>query len=199
MDDLRATPFSAGLLRLLAESLREGERVVWRGQPDGIARAAMWRFLWWIGFPWLLLTVLAFSAGWIDQAAQPLVMVGIAMVAAPAVMLLHDLQTLYVITDRRALILRTAWGRPTVSQTSFEGMDAVFEILDIGRGAGHLNFASGRSTRSPDTDYTGRYGFRCVRNPAHVRDILDDARSGKTGRSHPESPAASTGRAARNA
>ena len=197
MDELRATPFSAGLLRLLAESLHEGERVVWRGQPDGIARAAMWRFLWWIGFPWLLLTILALRADWIDEAAQPLVMVGLAMIAAPLVMLLHDLQTLYVITDRRALILRTAWGRRTVGQTSFEAMDAAFEILDIGRGAGHLNFASGRSTRSPDTDYTGRYGFRCVRNPAHVRDILDHARSGKTRRPHPERPA-STDRAARN-
>lgn len=171
--------------------------MVWRGQPDGIARAAMWRFLWWIGFPWLLLTILALRADWIDEAAQPLVMVGLAMIAAPLVMLLHDLQTLYVITDRRALILRTAWGRRTVGQTSFEAMDAAFEILDIGRGAGHVNFASGRSTRSPDTDYTGRYGFRCVRNPAHVRDILDHARSGKTRRPHPERPA-STDRAARN-
>lgn len=121
------------------------------------------------------------------------------MVAAPLVMLLHDLQALYVITDRRALILRTAWGRRTVSQTSFEAMDVVLEILEIGRGAGHLNFASGRSTRSPDTDYTGRYGFHCVRNPGRVRDILDAARSGKTRRSHPERPAASTGRAAGSA
>ena len=58
----------------------------------------------------------------------------------------------------------------------FEDMDAAFEISDIGRGAGHLNFASGRSTRSPDTDYTGRYGFRCVRNPSAVRDILERVR-----------------------
>jgi hypothetical protein len=58
--------------------------------------------------------------------------------------------------------VRTAWGKRSVSATRFEDMDAAFEISDIGRGAGHLNFASGRSTRSPDTDYTGRYGFRCV-------------------------------------
>ena len=69
-----------------------------------------------------------------------------------------------------------------MSQTSFEAMDAVFEILDIGRGAGHLNFASGRSTLSPDTDYTGRYGFRCIRNPSAVRDILERARSGNSQR-----------------
>jgi len=63
-----------------------------------------------------------------------------------------------------------------MAATRLEDTDATFEILDIGRGAGHLNFASGRSTRSPDTDYAGRYGFRCVRNPSAVRDILERAR-----------------------
>lgn len=183
MDEIRATPFLAGLRRLLAETLQEGEQVVWQGQPDGIARMIMWRFLWWIGFPWLLLTAVAVRTDWIDQAAQPLIMLGVAMIAAPLVMLLHDLQTLYVITDRRALILRTAWGRRTVSQTPFQAMDTALEVLDIGRGAGHLNFASGRSTRSPDTDYTGRYGFRCVRNAPRIQNILEGARAGKVRRS----------------
>ncbi|MCP3409639.1 hypothetical protein [Bradyrhizobium sp. CCGB01] len=196
MDEIRATPFSAGLRRLLAEALQDGEHVVWQGRPDGVARMMMWRFLWWIGFPWLLLTVVAVRNDWIDQAAHPLAMLGVAMVAAPLVLLLQDLQTLYLITDRRALILRTAWGRRTVSQTPFEAMDAVLEILDIGRGAGHLNFASGRSTRSPDTDYTGRYGFRCVRDTPRVRDILEGARTGKM--QHTRKTAALTVAAARN-
>ncbi|WP_441237082.1 hypothetical protein [Bradyrhizobium sp. 930_D9_N1_4] len=183
MDEIRATLFSAGLRRLRGEALQDGEKVLWQSQPDGIARMLMWRFLWWIGFPWLLLTVIAIRNDWIGQAAQPLAMVGIAMVAAPLVMLLQDLQTLYLITDRRALILRTAWGRRVIGQTSFKAMDAIFEILDIGGGVGHLNFASGRSTRSPDTDYTGRYGFRCVRNAPRVRDILEGARAGTRPRS----------------
>lgn len=176
MDELRATPFSAGLRRLLTETLEDGERVIWQGQPDGVANMMMWRFLWWVGGVWLLVTITAFANGWIDVSAKPLLMVGAAMLAAPFVMLLHDLQTLFVITNRRALILRTAWGRPIARPTSFQAMDREFEILDIGRGAGHLNFASGISTRSPDTDYTGRYGFRCVRDPARIRDILERAR-----------------------
>ena len=101
------------------------------------------------------------------------------LVAAPVVMLLYDLQTLCVVTDRRALILRTAWGKPIAVSTSFADMDEAFEILDIGRGAGHMNFASGVSTHSPDTDYTGRYGFRCIRNPRRVRGILEQARDGR--------------------
>ncbi len=199
MDEVRATPFSAGLRRLLVEVLQDGEQVVWQGQPDGVARMMMWRFLWWIGFPWLLLTVIAIRNDWIGQATQPLVMLGVAMVAAPLVMLLQDLQTLYLITDRRALILRTAWGRRTVSQTPFQAMDADIEILDIGGGAGHLNFASGRSTRSPDTDYTGCYGFRCVRDAPRVRDLLEGARAGKMRRPHTQKAAVLTGVAARDA
>ena len=114
--------------------------------------------------------------GSLGQAATPLLMVGVAMVAAPLVMWLFDMQTLFAITNRRALILRTAWGKRSARGTPFADMDATFEIMDIGRGAGHLNFASGVSTRSPDTDYTGRYGFRCVREPGRVRDILEKAR-----------------------
>jgi hypothetical protein len=176
MDELRSTIFSFGLRRLLTEALQPGERVLWQGQPDGVARMMMWRFLWWIGIPWLLVTAIAILRDWIAQSTVPLLMVGLMMVAAPFMMLLHDLQTLFAITNRRALIVRTAWGKPTVTATRFEDMDAAFEISDIGRSAGHLNFASGRSTRSPDTDYTGRYGFRCVRNPSAVRDILERVR-----------------------
>ena len=150
--------------------------MLWQGQPDAIADMMMWRFLWWVGFPWLILSAVAVSNGWIDQSATFFLMSGAIMIAAPLVMLLYDLQTLCVITDRRALILRTAWGKRTVTETAFEDMDATFEILDISRGAGHLNFASGVSTRSPDADYTGRYGFRCIPDAAAVRDILERAR-----------------------
>ena len=176
MDEIRSTIFSAPLQRLLTATLQPGERVIWQSQPDGFARMMMWRFLCWIGIPWLLLTGLARSRGWIDEATIPLAMAGAATTAAPFVMWLFDLQTLCAITTHRALIVRTAWGRRSVSATALADMDATFEIQDIGRGAGHLNFASGRSTRSPDTDYTGRYGFRCIRNPAAISDILEQAR-----------------------
>ena len=176
MDEIRSTLFSAGLRRLLIRTLQPGERVLWQGQPDAIADFMMWRGLWWVGIPWLVLSAIAVFRGWIGQSATFFLMSGAIMVAAPLVMALYDLQTLCVITDRRALILRTAWGRRTATATAFEDMDATFEILDISRGAGHLNFASGVSTRSPDADYTGRYGFRCIPNADRVRDILERAR-----------------------
>jgi len=181
-DEIRSTLLSAGLRRLLAEALQPGERVLWQGQPDAVADMMMWRFLWWIGFPWLTLAAVAAAKGWIDQSAMFFLLSGAMMIAAPVVTLLYDLQTLCAITNRRALILRTAWGRQAVTGTSFGDMDATFEVLDIGRGAGHLNFASRVSTRSPDGDYTGRYGFRCIRDPARVRDILERARGRNTPR-----------------
>ena len=187
MDEIRSTLFSAGLRRLLIKTLRPGERVLWQGQPDAIADMMMWRFLWWVGFPWLILSAVAVSNGWIDQSATFFLMSGVIMVAAPLVMLLYDLQTLCVITDRRALILRTAWGKRTVTETAFEDMDATFEILDISRGAGHLNFASGISTRSPDADYTGRYGFRCIPDAA-VSGIFSSAREARTRKAIAASP-----------
>lgn len=178
LNEVRSTLFSAGLRRLLLQTLQPGERVLWQSQPDAIADFMMWRWLWWIGFPWLILSAVALSSGWIDQSARFFLISGAIMVAAPVVIVLYDLQTLCVITDRRALILRTAWGKRTATGTSFEDMDATFEILDINRGAGHLNFASGASTRSPDADYTGRYGFRCIPDAVRVRDILERARAG---------------------
>jgi hypothetical protein len=182
MDEIRSTLFSSGLRRLLTEALQPGERVLWQGQPDGIADMMMWRFLWWIGFSCLTLAAVATAKGWLDQSAMFFLLFGVMMIAAPLVMLLYDWQTLFAITNHRALILRTARGRQTVTGTSFEDTDATFEIPDIGRGAGHLNFASRVSTRSPDSDYTGRYGFRCVRDPSGVRDILERARGGNAQR-----------------
>jgi hypothetical protein len=176
VDQLQSTPFAAGLRRLLAGTLQPGERVLWQAQPDGLAHMMMFRWMWWIGVPWFSLAAAATLRGWLGEWAAFPLLFGVMLVAAPLVMLLHDLQTLFVITNRRALILRTAWGRPSAKGTAFADMDAALEVLDIGRGAGHLNFASGVSTRSPDTDYTGRYGFRCIRDPERVRDILERAR-----------------------
>ncbi len=184
MNEGRSTLLSAGLRRRLIRTLQPGERVLWQGQPDAIADMLMWRSLWWIGFPWLVLSAVAVAKGWIDQSATFFLTSGAIMIAAPLVMLLYDLQTLCVITDRRALILRTAWGKRTVTGTGFDDMDATFEILDISRGAGHLNFASGVSTRSPDADYTGRYGFRCIPDADRVRHILECARDGHAQRNH---------------
>ena len=167
MDEIRSTLFTAKLRWLLAQALQRGERVLWQGQPDGVARMMFWRFLWWIGIPWLALAVACVHQR-LDRCNRSvfLLMLGVAMAGAPLLMLLYDLQTLYVITNPPRADCAHTSGEATVTDTLFRDMDATFEILDIGRGPCPLNFASGISTRAADADHTGRYGFRCIRDAA---------------------------------
>ena len=170
---------SPSLLRLLDDTLDDGERVLWQSRPDAWTNMMMLRFLWWIGVPWLAVAILATQKGWIDESSFFFLIVGVVMLAAPVVAYIRDMQTLFAITDRRALILRNEWGRKSATSTTFAQMDKQLEILPIRNHIGHLNFASRKSTKSPDADYTGRYGFRHVKDVEKVRDLLDRVRGGK--------------------
>ena len=165
----------APLIKLLAATLDDNERVIWQGRPDAWADMMMLRMLWWVGVPWMTLAIVATLKGWIDESAFFFLVTGVVMLGGPIALYIHDLQTLFVITDRRALILRTAWRKKVVTSTSYAQMDKELEVLPISGHVGHLNFASGVSTRKPDTDYTGRYGFRCVKNAEKVRALLQQA------------------------
>lgn len=101
-------------------------------------------------------------------------MLGLVIMALPFMYFARDLQTLFVITNKRALILRAAWkdSKTTVASTCLEAMDRDLEILPVRDQVGHLNFASGVSTQDEDADHTGRYGFRWVKNVDKVRDLL---------------------------
>jgi hypothetical protein len=166
------------LLKLLDEALQENERVLWQGRPDAWADLKITRITWWLGVPWLALTALATYKGWITEAAFPLFMVGVVIMVIPVIHFVRDLQTLFVITDRRALIIRNSWieKKKTIDSTHLRAMDKELEILPVSGHVGHLNFASGVSgSRKADADYTGRYGFRCVKNVDRVRDLLASA------------------------
>jgi hypothetical protein len=163
------------LLRQLGDTLDDGERVLWQSRPDAWTDMMTLRFLWWIGVPWLALTILAAQKGWIDESTLFFAVVGVVMLAGPVVACIRDLQTLFVITDRRALILRNEWGRKSASSTTYAQMDKL-EVLPVSGDVGHLLFASRKSAKSPDADYTGRYGFRHVKDVAKVRALLERVR-----------------------
>lgn len=167
--------FAPALQRLLDKTLQPGERLLWQGEPDPVNGMLTLRVLWLIGPAWLALTYFAYQRGWISGAAEPLALGGIGLTAGPFVKALYDMQTLYAITDHRAIILRTAWGKQSTYSSPFAIMDRKLEVLNVGRGAGHLNFRSGVSARLPDSDYTGRYGFRSIRDAENVRAILENA------------------------
>jgi hypothetical protein len=160
------------LIALLNRTLADDERVIWQSRPDAWADMMMLRFLWWIGVPWMAFAIVATHKGWIDESAFFFLVTGAVMLGGPIALYIHDLQTLFVITDRRALILRTAWGKKVATSTSYAQMSKDIEVLPISGHVGHVNFASGVSTKKQDTDYTGRYGFRCVKHAQNVRELL---------------------------
>ena len=165
------------LLNLLDKTLDKNERVLWQGRPDAWTDMMMLRFLWWIGVQWMTLAIVATQRGWIDESAPFFLLAGVAMLAGPIAVYIQDLQTLFVVTDRRALILRTAWSKKVATSTSFDAMDKELEVLLVSGDVGHLNFASGVSTKKQDSDYSGRYGFRCVKDVEKVRALLAGARA----------------------
>ena len=129
--------------------------------------------------PWLVLVIIATHLGWIGESAFVFFVIGVVMLAAPFMLYIHSVQTLFVITNRRALILRAGFGVKEVNGVAFARMDKELEVMKVnGDDVGHLNFASGMSTRKKDADYTGRYGFRCVKDVDKVRDVLEHARAG---------------------
>jgi len=168
--------FSARLQHLLCRSLYCGERVVWRGGPDAIATILIWRYSIYAGVLWLTGVYWMSRRDWLGEFVEPLTMTGGCLVLAPFLMAFRNLQTLFVITDRRALILRVAWREDSSDSVEFGRMDVAPELLSVSNEVAHLNFASGMPTDLPDTDYTGRYGFRFLPNAAGVLEILMETR-----------------------
>ena len=154
------------LIRLLNNSLFENERVIWQGRPDAWTDMMMMiRIFWWIGPPWLAITAVGIQQGWIDQNAMFFLMAGITMLVGPIALYITDLQTLFVITDRRALILRTAWFKKTVVSSWYEQIEKL-DVYMIKGEVGHLEF------KSPTPNTISHEGFRCVKQVEKVRELL---------------------------
>lgn len=174
---VRRLLFSARLESLLCRSLRRGERVVWRGGPDAVATVRIWRYSICAGAIWLTGLYCIWSPNWLGEFITPMTMLGICLLVAPFLMALQSLQTLFVITDRRAMILRVAWRGDRSDSVDFGRMDDAPELLSVSEEVAHLNFASGMPTGLPDTDYTGRYGFRFLPDATGVLETLLATRS----------------------
>lgn len=164
------------LLPALEPHLQLGERVRWAARPSARSILRSKSALWWVGVPWLALVLAAYFSGWIGHGAlEPLAMIGAALIAGPFLMLFESDKTIYAITDRRALIVHNG-RKPRFIAAPFPEMDETLEVIETGDGAGHVYFASGRSTKLPDTDYTGKLAFRDVGRAHEIAKILDAAR-----------------------
>lgn len=176
---MTADPAFAGeraLLPALEEELQQGERVFWAGKPDLFSLIRTQKLLLLTGGALLAWATTALLMHWIGGTTyMPLALVGIAFLAGPLLNLSGHGSTIYAITNRGALILHRGM-RPEVVRTPFGEMDATFEVLETGYGAGHVYFASGKPARLRDVDYTGKLAFRNVLHAQHVARVLDALR-----------------------
>ncbi|ARQ01160.1 hypothetical protein [Pseudorhodoplanes sinuspersici] len=166
----------AHALTLLANDLEPGERVIYAVRPDIWTTIRNKIFLLWIGVPWCIAIFGLFLAGRTTWGIFiPLAMIGLAMLAAPIILAIETQYTIYAITDRRALIVRTGL-RPSTVSCPFNRMDEKLEIMSAGGESGHLYFASNMSTKMRDVDYTGKLAFRDLADVQTAAAQLEAAR-----------------------
>jgi len=164
-------------LTALENDLAPGERVLYTTRPDIGTTIRNKAFLWWIGVPLCIAIFGLFLAGRASWAVLiPFGLVGLIMLAAPIVLAFETRSTLYAITDRRALILRTGF-RPSKTSCPFDRMDATPEVMTANGKSGHLTFASDMSTKMRDVDYTGKLAFRDLADVHAAAAQLKAARS----------------------
>jgi hypothetical protein len=164
------------LLSGLQPHLTKGEIVRWAAQPSVFSILRTKSIFWWIGGAWLCLAFGFVFYGWISvEEFLFLGLAGIAFIGGPFLMVFEGEMTIYVITDRRALIVHNGMRRSAVG-VEFSRMDDKLEVLETGGGAGHVYFASNMRTKQRDTDHTGKIAFRDVANAREVAKILDEVR-----------------------
>jgi hypothetical protein len=165
------------LRALVQAELRPGEGIRWveRPIPARLARSA-WPILL-FAVPWT-----AFAVFWVWSAAQatcgnpspearlfpvfgvPFVLIGLGMFTSPYWAMRRARRTVYLVTDRRAVVLRARWASG-VSVRSFEPE----KLGDLRReqnadGSGDLVFGEDVHVGSKGRTRTVPYGFLALRN-----------------------------------
>ena len=156
--------------------LAPGEALVWAGYPDAGATLRKMRFLFWIGLP---IMAAAAVAACFNAAGQVGLLVGAALTAGPFVNAWRAVNTVYVLTDRRAIVLCRLMGSVDQSNVALDCADAEPEILRGEGDVGTVLFVSGLPPRRRHTDYQGKFGFWNVPNADEVARIVQRAVEGR--------------------
>ena len=162
--------------------LQSGERITWLDQPIAarLARTSIPAVL--FGIPWT-----AFAIFWVVMASKgvsqshnagafqffplfgvPFILVGFGMLSSPYWAARSGRRTVYLLTDRRAIVLRTNFFG-SVNVRSFEAST----LTDLQRnqnrdGSGDLIFAQDLRSGSRGREYTVNIGFLAVRDVKNV-------------------------------
>ncbi len=138
---------------------------MWAGHPDARATMRKMRFLFWIGLP---IMVIASVVAPFHVAGQTALLAGAALTAGPFVNAWRAMNTVYVLTNHRAVVLCRLVGSVDSASVDLGCADPEPEIL---RGEGHVGtvlFVSGLPPRRRHTDYRGKFAFWDVPNADEV-------------------------------
>jgi hypothetical protein len=172
------------LQRMIDSELTGGERVTWSAQPlpGRLARKAMPAV--WFGIPWT-----AFAIFWTASAASgmskaggsglfhafplfglPFILFGLGMLSSPYWMRRRARRSVYVLTNRRAIVLAAGW-RGSITVRSFEPE----RLTDLRRkqnpdGSGDLVFAQDIRRDSDSDRFSTDVGFLAIREVKSVEE-----------------------------
>ncbi len=168
--DLRDWP--ARLRNLVEEELEADETIVWVGQP--LARRFVLRSLprMIMGIPFAGFALFWIGGGGFNVPLMFLVLLGFWMMLSPFLELRRAKNTAYVLTDRRAIIVRS--GRSTVAQSC--GPEVLKDTLRRERadGSGDLNFDTTIQHIHPSFARTSSMGFVAIPNVKDVEKLARD-------------------------
>jgi hypothetical protein len=165
----------------VAAELAGDERLLWIGQPrpDLATRPALFLVPFGVVFAafavvWMVGAGLM-SAGIMTPCGLPFLAIGIALVASPAWLRSRARNTLYALTDRRAIIWEPGWfGSLTVRNYTAAGLGRMSRT-ERSDGSGDLVFEEittiNSSSNSTTTQITRR-GFLCIDKVREVEDLV---------------------------
>lgn len=159
----------AALRAEVVEGFAPREVLVWAGHPDTRATLRKMRFLFWIGVP---VMAIAGVVAPFHVAGQAALLAGAALTAGPFVNAWRAANTVYVLTNRRAIVLCQLMGSIDSMSVDLGGADPEPEILRGEGNTGTVLFVSGLPPRRRHTDYTGKFGFWDVPNADDVAGIV---------------------------
>jgi hypothetical protein len=166
--------------------LRPGEGVRWVEQPipGRVAWTALPTFL--FAIPWTAFALFwtwgawgATCGGKLTPEARmfplfgiPFVLVGLGLFSSPLWLMLGAKRTVYLVTDRRAVVIRGGWAG-NVTVRSFEPE----KLMDLRRdqredGSGDLVFGQDVKVGSKGREYTVDYGFIAVPNAREAEEYV---------------------------
>jgi hypothetical protein len=158
--------------------LEPGERVIWVGRPrpDVAARSA--RVLVPIGVMFLGTAIVFFWIAWtivrpwVSPASLPFALIGLALIASPRWYRRRAERTVYILTDRRAIVRRPDLLGREIKQLAFAppDLDGVVAVADA-EGAGNLDFYIREETLGEGVA-TARRGFEALDQVAEIEGLV---------------------------